>query len=171
MGDSGNRGSNMGVGNMTSHSGIYHNGIEQVDFHNYGEIYLDAQADTVCTLADTYYPMAGTFSGGPTNGFSSAADGTLTYNGGRKLFQFIGSSDMGVDKACETTYGLHINGVLAPGAETPHDFTAAAKTEGIGIVAFVWFDPGDAITVKIKSDVAATTVTVKTLRMGFVELI
>jgi hypothetical protein len=132
-----------------------------------GQLTLSAPFDTdLGVTPDTYTPILGTFSNGINNDYSLAANGELTYTGlTSQAFSFNGVSDLETDKASKITYALFLNGVLVPGAETPHDFSASSKTENISITSLAMIQPNDVIRIYAKSDTASTTITVQTLRV------
>lgn len=132
-----------------------------------GQLRLTAPADTDTTTVDTYVKIVGTFDDGLANNFTIVAN-KLVWNGNDgTVFLVNGTSELHVDKACKTTYGLFKNGVLIPGAETPHDFPASLRTDSIAITGIVELDNGDEIDVHVKSDTTNTKVTVSTLRVTF----
>ena len=136
----------------------------------HGVEFLSATHATICTDIGTYYIIDGTWITPESinYGFSGNGSGRITYNGDKTLtFLFNGVSDLSVDKSCEITYGLYINGALVPGAETPHDFANTAKVDSISITNFVILNPGDYIEVWCKSDTITTEVTTNTLMITF----
>ena len=133
----------------------------------HGQLSLTAQADTVLALAETYYKISGNFANGDALGFI-VQDGKLIYQGpSGQCFLLNGVSDVAVSKACEITYGLHINGELVEGAETPHTFPASARTQTMAITALTKLNQNDEIDIYAKSDEASTTLTARTLRVTF----
>jgi hypothetical protein len=134
---------------------------------NRGQLKLSAPETTTLTTIGQYYQINGVFTDGSVNNFTLAADGTLTYHGPDCAFLMNGSSDYASDKTAEVTYGLYLNGVLAPGAETPHDFDAANKTENIAINVLVDLTAGDYINVYAKSDSATTVISLASLIVTF----
>ena len=130
---------------------------------------VTATDTTVLTDAGTYYQVEGTFSNGDCVGFTVDAEGTITYSGPPRVFQFVGFSDLEVDKACTITYALELNSVIDTATTTPHTFTAASKIDNIGITRVVSLSTGDVLKVKAKSDTAATTMTASTLYLTFME--
>ena len=130
-----------------------------------GQATLSAPVSLSPAVADTYEAVPGTWSDGNAYKFSTSAAGVLTYMGSsNRAFLFSGSSDLSVAIADMVTYALFVNGVLAPGAETPHIFTAPAKTENIAITAIITLDYGDTLQVFAKS-LAGNQIDVKTLRI------
>lgn len=132
-----------------------------------GIVRLSAAENTVCTTAETWYPAAGTFSDGCNRGFTLAADGVITYAGEGGYFLENGTSDLAVSKASKITYALFLNDTLVPGAGTPHDFVASARTQNISITRILELSAEDTLQVKIKSDTDGVTVSVKTLVVTF----
>lgn len=129
---------------------------------------LSAPQTTTCTLADTYYKIAGTWGGSLCKGFERDGTGKITYKGPSGVtYLFNGTSDVKTDTAGKVTYGLYLNGALVTGAETPHDFTAAAKTENIAITSFPAFNYGDEIEVYCKHSTAGSDVISDSLIITF----
>lgn len=135
--------------------------------HTHAGQVIDALTNTDLTLADQYYKINGPFTAMDLHAFIHNIDGTLTYTGTLKHFLFSGASDLGVNKVCRITYALFKNGVLVPGAETPHDFTAQAKVENISITAILGATKDDYFAVYGKSSVADTVLSVATLLTTF----
>lgn len=139
-----------------------------------GQMSLVAPITTVCTLADTYYMITGVAAweeatAGANCCFALTDTGTLTYTGPSGAFlRFGGTSDLDVDSAVAhtITYALYIDGVLAPKAQTPHDFNALNKTENISIVNFAHLTAGQTMEIYVKSSLAGVTVTHKTLSIA-----
>ena len=136
--------------------------------HERGQEKLSTPNNTTTVTANTYIKIDGVFIDGSVSGFSLDPSGILTYTGNGGAFLFNGVSDLEVNKASTTTYGLFLNGVLLTGAETPHDFTAASKTESISITSIIVIaSNGDEFEVYGKSSEANTIITVKTLQITF----
>lgn len=134
--------------------------------HDYGFLHLDTPASLSLVNAGQYYQMPGTFTAADYGRFETTAAGVLTFTGVGGVFLLNGVSDVQVDKACKTTYGLHRNGTLVPGAETPHTFAASAKVENISITAILdILEQGDELRVYAKSDTANTLLTPSTLNV------
>lgn len=125
---------------------------------------LVTSSSTLLGTVDTYYKIVGAFADNGNNfRFTTASDNRATYTGNENSFLFTGASDVKVDKVCELTYALFLNGVLVSGAETPHDFTAASKTENISITSIIDLKRDDYLEVWAKSDTINTTLTVEDL--------
>ena len=93
-----------------------------------GQATLTAPVSLAPAAADTYEPVPGVWSDGNCYQFTTSAAGVLEYSGSSgRAFLFNGSSDLGVNVADTVTYALYVNGVMVPGEETPHTFTAPAK--------------------------------------------
>ncbi|MCK4521611.1 MAG: hypothetical protein KAU20_03480 [Nanoarchaeota archaeon] len=127
--------------------------------------HLTSSLVTDCVTADQYYKIVGAWSDGDCNqGFEFDGAGKLTYTGQDGVYcLFNGVSDLSSSKVARVWYGLYINGVLASGAETPHDFQAANKIGGISITNFVKLQKYDYIEIYVKSEVAANPITHETL--------
>ena len=132
-----------------------------------GHLSLNAAANTTLITAGTYYKIAGTFDVGLSRLFSAATN-KIKWNGpSGARFLFNGSSDLAVDKLCEITYSLYCNGLLVPGAQTPHTFVALAKTVNISITAIIALNHGDELDVYAKSNADNTLLTVRALGITF----
>ena len=128
--------------------------------------HLSIAKDVVCTDADTYYPVGGTWIDGDDINYGFTLDGTgkLTYHGeSGVIFLQAGASGVSVSGASRITYCLYKNGVFVPGTETPHDFTANSKIENYPQVSFIRLNKGDVLEVYIKSSVAGITISIATL--------
>ena len=129
---------------------------------------VSTPATTTLTTAGDYYSIDGTFSDGDCKNFTVASDGTITYNGNDgTIFQFVGVSDLEVDKACEITYALEKNSVIDTTSTTPHTFVAASKIDGIAITRVISLNNGDVLKIKAKSTVNTTLMTANTLFLTF----
>lgn len=126
---------------------------------------VTAGAAVSLTDAGTYYKIEDTWTvfADPKGFTVDAGNDRLVYSGATGAFLFSGSSDLSVDKNCKITYGLHKNGVLVPGAETPHDFGSANSTSNISITAILTLEADDYLEVWAKSDIATTALTVASL--------
>ena len=87
--------------------------------------------------------------------------------GGSHEFLVNGVSDLAVSAASRITYGLFVNDTLVPGATTPHDFAASAKTQNISITEIAQILLDDEIQIKLMSDTAGIVVTVTNLKVTF----
>lgn len=128
-----------------------------------GHFHIDAETDTVCVLADTYYQLAGTFDGGGSNfRYTTESDGTLIYLGLSGLRQFVHvQADVGVDKACVLTMSLFVN--ETPADTVVHTFEAQDKDAWVGLLDPLLLSQNDEVTVRVKSSVADTTVNVESV--------
>ena len=127
---------------------------------------LSEAAVITTAAADTYEKLVGSWADGDCCKFAVDPSGTMTYSGtSGRAFLFNGSSDLRVDQADLVHYALYKNGALVPRAETPHTFTAPAKTSNISITAIITLDAGDEIEVWVKSATEGTEITVETLRI------
>jgi len=133
-----------------------------------GQFRLTAEKDTDTTVINTYVKILGIFADGCARNFEIIDDNKLKFIGpDNSEFLVNGTSDLSVNKACKTTYGLFINDALAPGTETPHSFPASARTQNISITGIVILNKNDEIDVHVKSDTLNTKITVSTLRVTF----
>lgn len=139
---------------------------------DFGYLNLTTPSDTTLTTENQYYAVGGTFSTDGTNlNFTSVADGTIVYDGLKTIrCTMVGTSDIKVNKASQITYGLFNKGVLIPGAFTPHDFPAAAKSNTISITTSFLVHVGDIFQVYAKSDTATTVLTANNLNVVISEI-
>jgi hypothetical protein len=130
-----------------------------------GQATLTAPVSLAPAVADTYEAVPGVWGDGNCHAFVTSAAGVVTYSGeSGAVFLLNGTSDLGVAIADTTTFALFLNGTLVPGAETPHIFTAPAKTENISITALIELDSGDTVQVFAKS-LAGNQLDIATLRI------
>lgn len=131
--------------------------------HGHGQLRLQSQAVTSLINPNEYKKVSGTFIDGQRHGFE-VVNNKLKYTGpSGACFHFSGSSDLQVNKACQITYGLFINGQLAPGSETPHTFPSPAKISSISITVIIKLNQGDELETFVKSDTINTDVTISSL--------
>jgi hypothetical protein len=132
--------------------------------NNYkGQMQLTPDTALAFAAVDTYEKVVGTWTDSCLFKFTFDPSGILTYTGPDTCFLLNGVSDLQVNKACEVTYALFKNGVLVPGAETPHTFTAAAKTSNISITRICTLETGDTVEVYAKCDDDTAIATIKSL--------
>ena len=74
---------------------------------------LLSPATITTTLADTFYPLGGTYAVLNTPGFSVDEDGVITYTGTGGTFLVIGTVNLITDRYCTIKYGTRVNGVIA----------------------------------------------------------
>lgn len=102
-------------------------------------------------------------------GFTETS-GTLNKVSTDGEFLFSGSADVALNKAARLTFSLFMDGVLVPGAQTPHDFTSASKVSGISITAFIDVPAGSALEVRAKGDgTLSTELVVNTLNVTLLQ--
>jgi len=139
------------------------NRASQARSESHGQLRLESPADTNLSETDTYYKVSGNFIDGDANGFE-VVDNKLKYIRDSGIcFLLNGVSDLQVNKACTITYSLFKNGVLVPGAQTPHTFVNPSKTSNISITAICKLDKNDELEVFAKSDEINTIISVHTL--------
>jgi|GEM_PF-4767748 len=138
--------------------------------YNRANMYLSASATLTFTASDTYYKLSSSsFSGTTVSGFDIASTGTVTYTAdSTATFIFAGISDYQVDQACTVTYALFKNGILVPGAETPHVFTNQNQITNISIVAMIPnVNENDYFDIYMKCNNAGASMTANTLSILF----
>lgn len=132
--------------------------------NNYkGQMQITPDTTLSFAAADTYEKVVGVWTDSCLFKFTFNPNGTLTYVGPDTCFLLNGVSDLQVNKQCEITYALYINGALVEGAETPHTFTSAAKTSNIGITRILTLETGDTIEVYAKCNDDTVIATFKSL--------
>lgn len=142
-------------------------GFKKYSLYRGGQ-HLESPSTTICTIADTYYNITGTFSGTLCNGFIRDGLGKLTYKGTSGVsFLLNGTSDLETNSAGIVTYGLFINGFLVSHAETTHTFTSASKTENIAITGFPILNYNDEIEIYVKHSLAGSDVITLQLNTTF----
>ena len=124
--------------------------------------YLMAEADTTCTLADTWYPILGTFGNAPLENFSGTASPSIQYDGIKtRYFEIdwhtsLRSSDAGSEIHCTI---LH-NGVeVSPGIMGTFCKNAGQAYAFSG-TAVVLLSTGDDIQLVVQSDSTTNTVSI-----------
>jgi hypothetical protein len=137
-----------------------------------GQLTLTVPAETTLAVAGTYYKIDGIFTDGAACGFK-VEENKLIYQGPSGVcFLMNGVSDISVNKACELSYALFLNGEIYTDpnggtAETPHTFPASARTQTMAITALMELNNGDEIEIYAKSSEALTIMTARTLRVTF----
>jgi hypothetical protein len=143
-------------------------------------LYCETDAQTTCTLADTWYPIDGDFTDGSSNGFSYVTSGgrmvkTGTYE---SRLSFNGSSDVSIGTSAATiTYGLFvaldgINFVEDVRFRSPKNFTTnetSKELTTVGVTSDV-IPVGAAGEVRVMSSVAGVVVTHHTLKVSSLEV-
>jgi hypothetical protein len=142
--------------------------LDQIPLRH-GFTYLSSETTTLCTLADTFYKIGGTWASGSHTYFEYSGNGKTTYKDGTGIhFLLNGVSDVSSDKNCTICYALYKNGELVEDAQTPHTFEHAHQITNISITsALETLNYDDYLEVYCKSNVAATTLTHKTLQLTF----
>jgi hypothetical protein len=135
--------------------------------HQHGQRRLESPASTLLVTPGTYYPINGTFIDGDALGFAIVGNKLKYIGSSGVVFHLSGVSDIFVDKACQISYALYVNGFLVPSAQTPHDFPASSKIATISITAIVKLNQDDELEVYAKSDTANTTINVTNLNIVF----
>jgi len=134
-----------------------------------GVLRLDEETTVVCTNADQYYQVTGTFSGNDQskNFTISDIDDDITYSGSGGYFLLNGVSGVKSSKVATITYALFKNGSLVSQATTPFEYTQANTTKDIAITDILTINENDYFDVRAKSSVASNTLTIKDLRLTF----
>ena len=129
--------------------------------HPCSQMHLQSETATVCTDADTYYPMGGTFINGIAHHFSLSSP-VMTYTGENEaLVKFDGVCYLKADKVCKCTVEMYING--SPAFSGAVDFLHANAMGNMSFPILIQVNNGDTFQVYIKSDTASTTFTVSQL--------
>lgn len=132
-----------------------------------GVMHLTSSDTTHCTTIGTYYKIykLGGFANGIHNGFTIDGNGRITFTGQKGTdCVFFGSSDVAADKQAELHYALYKNGSLFDQAESPIDINNPNKSKSIAInLGLPNLKATDYFEIWVRSDVASTVVTHKTL--------
>lgn len=150
--------------------GFARRGWSQLHRRERGQLILTAPSSFTLTNADEYYTIPGAFADGFNLGIETSVDGVMTYTGFGNIMRIVGVSDLEVDRACEITYAFFREGLLVPGAQTPHGFVSPSKTANISITAIMEAAKNNYMSVRVKSDVAGTVVNIRTLVVTAVEV-
>jgi len=131
-----------------------------------GYVYLTAPAITTCTLADSSYKIQGTFTDYGWNiNYTTAADGTITYNGSGATITTISTWYIKTDKACNLTFTPRVNGVPLPAPVGYINVPAAAKSQPLAYCSKGVVANGDYLEMYVSSDVADTEITIQLLNL------
>ena len=133
--------------------------------HNHGYISLATPEAITLVTPGQYYKIPGVFSIQSHSNFEAEAEGKLTHLDSKGVYVLNGTSDVSVNKACQITYALFLNGALAPGAESPHTFAASSKIDTLSITGILHLVKDDYLEVFAKTDTANTLLTPSTLRV------
>lgn len=147
-------------------------GQEIDNLKDLGLLLLTAQTTVAMTLADTYYPITGTFNGSPCDlctNFTPNGTGSITYNGSGNVMLIDGTSDLSLSGAAAATitYGLFKNGSLVAGAESPTAVNFFNLLQTLSITSAIDSAENDVYDVRVKCDDAGRTLTVRTLNVRF----
>jgi hypothetical protein len=135
------------------------------DAHNHGHITLVTPAAITLVTPGQYYKIPGAYLAHDHAGFLADETGKLVHVDVKGVYMLNGTSDVEVNKACQITYALFLNGVLAPGAESPHTFAASSKIDTLAITAIIHLVKGDYLEVYAKTDTASALLTPSTLQV------
>jgi hypothetical protein len=137
--------------------------IDKINNRPKGGMHVNPGTTVAFAGVDTYEKIIGTWSDGISVKFTvDDVNDRLIYTGDDTLtFIMNGVSNLSVDRSCQTTYGLYVNGVLVPGAETPHTFAASARVDTISISGLIELKKNDYIEIWAKCDTAGTTMTIQ----------
>ena len=80
-----------------------------------------------------------------------------------KKFLFVGSANVETDKACELTFWLFVDDVVVVWGTTPVDIVSQNKKANISINRIMTLSNTETVKVKVKSDTAATWLTVASI--------
>lgn len=135
-----------------------------------GQTGLTAPSVTSCTLTGTWYPVTGTFSDETdiNDGFE-VQGGDFTSLVCCKA-TFGGSGNFAVNKQCQLTIGLFINGVNLEKANTVINYVASNRTLPASRTITFLNNINDVFDIRVKSDTVTTDVTISELNALFIGL-
>lgn len=125
---------------------------------------------TECAVSGDWYPVTGTFTDETdiNEGFS-VVEGVFKSLVEAKT-TFGGSGNFAVNKTCELTIGLFVNGVNLEKANTCITFAASARTLPASRTVALLLNVDDELDIRVKSDTTDTNVTVDDLNALFIGL-
>lgn len=143
---------------------------EALEFTPTGQTALSAPSNTLCVDIGTWYPINGTFTDETeiNRGFA-VVGGDFTSQTCCKA-TFGGSGNFSVDKSCQITIGLFVDGVNLAKANTTIDFLSALRSIPASRTVAFLIAVGEVFDIRVKSDTANTTVTVAELNALFIGL-
>lgn len=117
--------------------------------------YISTPAATECLIADTWYPVAGTFTRVISSGFEVVED-LVTYRGQPQQIQttLTGSVQSSVGNN-EVTLGLAINGVVPVTGEATIEVSHTSDTESIVVMTVNGLTSDDTLDAWVKSESVA----------------
>ena len=120
---------------------------------------VSPMVSTNLALANTWYPVLGSFELKPTSLYFSLVDGVFSYLGNDGVyFLFNGTSDVEVSKNAVLQYGIFINDETEPRGVSVHTFSTPNSYELMAITRYLELNKNDVISIKAKSDVVDTSV-------------
>ena len=135
--------------------------MKNVSAHPRAQMYLQSPTATVCTDADTYYAVSGTFVDGVAHFFSLSSP-VLTYTGDEShLAMFNGVAYLKASNVCACTVAMFVNG--SPSFSGTVNFEHANAAMPMSFPLLLTLNQGDTFQVYIKSSVASATFTVSQL--------
>jgi len=124
--------------------------------------YLTTASDTVCTLADTYYPIMGIFNNDITENFTASTTPALIYDGLQdgRYFEIDWHATISATSANTTIHcSAKVNGVDEPPTTMGQYLKNANQPYTLSGTIVVALDTDDAIQLTVRSDLAANTLT------------
>lgn len=122
--------------------------------------YLPFEADTTCTLADTWYPIAGTFTNNPMEDFSLGSsyivyDGTKTQYFEIDAHATVSSNTNGT----KAHFGIKINGVLLSGSVMGLYAKTSDEPYPVSGTSVVELSTSDTVQFVVKSSASGSVIT------------
>jgi hypothetical protein len=136
-------------------------------------LYITSDTANTLELADTFYVIHASFANGENN-LWTATDTSCIYTGTDSIIVlFNGTSQLTANKVSDIEYALFFNGETIPrdrGFVSKISVKQANAFEDISITRNYKIAPGDEVTVRAKTNTAATIITIDQLSVTFVEL-
>ena len=133
--------------------------------------FLAAQANTTCTNADTYYPIAGTFTNNPLDNFSLGAT-AIEYDGVPTRWFLIGwHASLSADAGGTTVHaGIKHNTNVVAASEMGQYIKTQNEVFTFSGSAAVQLSTGDTIQLVAKADGAGDVLTFKHFTTSITEM-
>ena len=121
--------------------------------------YITTPAATTTTNAGQYYYFASTFTNETAINFGVVSD-TLTYTGMKGMAQVMFTASLTTDtNNTEVTVGIKKNGVIEANSEMTVEISSTTDIMPIVVWDLIALNPGDNLSIWIKSDKAGAVIT------------
>ena len=116
--------------------------------------YLTAQADTTCTVLDTYYPIAGTFSNVPSFNFTASSTPALIYDGIKtQYFEIDWHATISADVAGTSVHcAIYKNGSLETSSQMAQYLKNAGQLYSFSGTDVIELAEDDYVQLVVKTD-------------------